>query len=138
MGKQIVVEEGHYNSVNIDHRNGKETPRQDNIEIRPVIDGYKNVTIPDRAKFKRDFVTVFSEDLNDLLENGDLKPDDWRVLLWLIANLERNNMIITNLDEVACGLKIDRVRVCRSLKSTIVEINLVYQTLIQRKYNIKN
>lgn len=129
MGKRIVIEEGHYDSVNIDHRNGKETPRQDNIEIRPVIDGYKNVTIPDRARFKRDFVTVFSEDLNDLLKNGDLKFDDWRVLLWLIANLERNNMIIGTLDEIAEELKIHRTRVSSALmrlkkRNVVVEMKL--------------
>lgn len=131
MGKQIVIEQGHYDSVKIDHRNGKETPKQDKIEIRPVLDGYKNITVPDRAKFKRDFVTVFSDDLNDLLKNGELKFDDWKVLLWLIANLEKNNMIITNLDEVAEGINIDRIRVSRSLnklkkRNVVVEMKLTH------------
>lgn len=129
MGKQITVADCHTTSTKIDHRNGQESEVQNPYELRPVMDGYKNITVPDKAKFKREFVTLFVEDLEDLLVRGDLKFDDWKVLLWLVANLEKNNMIISTLDIISNGLGIDRMRVSRSLnrlkrRNVVVEMKL--------------
>lgn len=129
MGKQITVGEGHFNGVKIDHRNGKKTDIESKVEIRPVMEGYHNETVRDRHKFKRDFVTIFTDDLNDLLYNGDLKLDEWRVLLYLIANLQKNNIAVTNLDIISQGIQIDRTRVSRSLtglkkRNIIVEMKM--------------
>lgn len=42
MGKNITVGEGHTERVKTDHRNGKQTVVQDNVEVRPVMEGYHN------------------------------------------------------------------------------------------------
>lgn len=129
MGKKIIVGDGHNDTIKTDHRNGKKSIAQEHVEMRPVIDGYHNETIRDRYKFGRDFVTLFSDDLNDLLTSGDLKFDDWRVLLYLIANLQKNNIAITNLDIISDNIGIDRTRVSRSLtrlkkRQIVVEMKL--------------
>ena len=129
MGKNITVGEGHTERVKTDHRNGKQTIVQDNVEVRPVMEGFHNETVRDKYYFGREFVTLFSEDLNDLLQSGDLKFDDWKVLLYLIANLQKNNIAITNLDRIANSVKIDRTRVSRSLtrlktRNIVVEMKM--------------
>lgn len=115
MGKQISVGEGYTTSIKTDHRNGKQTQVENKVEVRPVMEGYHNETVRDRYNFGRDFVTLFCDDLNNLLLNGELKFDEWKVLLYLIANLQKNNLAITNLDIISENIGIDRTRVSRSL-----------------------
>lgn len=93
------------------------------------MEGFHNETVRDKYYFGREFVTLFSEDLNDLLQSGDLKFDDWKVLLYLIANLQKNNIAITNLDIIANNIRIDRTRVSRSLtrlkiRNIVVEMKM--------------
>lgn len=117
MGKNITVAEGHYTGVKIDHRNGKETEVEHRVEMMPVIDGYHNAIVKDRSQFGRPFVTLFPDDINDLLVHGDLTFKEWKVLLFLIANLQKDNLVMTNLDIIAENLHIHRTDVSRALTS---------------------
>ena len=95
------------------------------------MEGYHNETVRDKYYFGRDFVTIFTDDLNNLLSNGELKFDEWKVLLYLIANLQKNNMAITNLDIISQNVGIDRTRVSRSLtglkrRNIIVEMKMTH------------
>jgi len=131
MGKNIIVGEGHTTSQKTDHRNGNQSEVENKVEVRPVMDGFHNETVRDKYYFGREFVTIFTDDLNDLLSNGDLKFDEWKVLLYLIANLQKNNMAITNLDIISQNVGIDRTRVSRSLtglkrRNVIVEMKMTH------------
>lgn len=117
MEKKITIAEGHTTGIKTDHRNGKITEVENKIEVMPVIDGYHNIVVKDRSHFGRPFVTLFPEDINDLLVYGDLTFKEWKVLLFLIANLQKDNLVMTNLDIIAENLNIHRTDVSRALTS---------------------
>ena len=106
MGKHITVGEGYTEKVKTDHRNGKQTVVQDNVEVRPVMEGYHNETVRDRYNFGRDFITMFTEDLFDLVVDGKMSLREWRVFLLLCATMNTKNITITNLDVIAETLKL--------------------------------
>lgn len=107
MGKNITVGEGHTTSIKTDHRNGKESTIQENVEVRPVMDGFHNETVRDKYYFKRDFITMFVEDLYDLVVDGNMSLREWRVFLFLCATLNTKNITVTKLDAIAKELKMD-------------------------------
>lgn len=132
MGKNITVGEGHFNSIKTDHRNGKTTEIENKVEIRPVMEGYHNETLRDRYQFGRDHVVMFSEDLLNLVTRGDLKLNEWKVLVYLIATLDRGNVTFTNLDEIAVNLGMHRNNVSKYLNS-LIRRHLIIETKIQRR-----
>lgn len=107
MGKNITVGEGHTERVKTDHRNGKQTIVQDNVEVRPVMEGFHNETVRDKYYFKRDFITMFVDDLFDLVVDGNMSLREWRVFLFLCATLNTKNIAVTKLDAIAKELKMD-------------------------------
>ena len=115
MGKHITVGEGYTEKVKTDHRNGKQTVVQDNVEVRPVMEGYHNETVRDRYNFGRDFITMFTEDLFDLVVDGKMSLREWRVFLLLCATMNTKNITITNLDVIAETLKLDKPAVSTTI-----------------------
>lgn len=118
MAKKITVREGHYEGEKIDHRNGKKTQVEHKVEERPVIDGYHNETIRDKYYFGRDFFTMFTDDLFDLVaENGKDKMSlrEWRVFLLLCATMNTKNITVTNAEAIAETLEMTREDVSRTL-----------------------
>ena len=126
MGRKITVGEGHTESIKTDHRNGKQNTVQENVEVRPVMDGYHNETVRDKHYFGRPFVTLFPDDINDLLLNGSLTFKEWKILLFLIANLQKDNIVMTNLDIIAEALSIHRTDVSRAL-CTLKKMNVLIE-----------
>ena len=132
MEKNITVVEGHTSGIKVDHRNGNEKEVENRFEVRPVIDGYHNATLRDKYKYGRDFVTMFSEDLLNLVMRGDLKLNEWKVLIYLIATLDKENVTFTNLDEIAINLGMHRNNVSKYLNS-LIRRHLIIETKVQRR-----
>jgi len=107
MGKSITVGEGHTTSIKTDHRNGNQSEIENKVEVRPVIDGFHNETVKDRYRFKREFISMFVEDLFDLVVDGNMSLREWRVFLFLCATLNTKNIAVTKLDAIAKELKMD-------------------------------
>lgn len=132
MGKNITVGEGHTTGTKIDHRSGVKTEIENKVEVRPVMDGYHNETVRDKYYFGRDFVTMFSEDLLYLVTRGELKLNEWKVLIYLIATLDKENVTFTNLDEISNNLGMHRNNVCKYL-NCLIRRKLIIQTKMQRR-----
>lgn len=117
MGKNITVGEGHTETVKTDHRNGKQTIVQDNVEVRPVMDGFHNETVRDKYYFKRDFITMFQEDLYYLAtaKKDRMSLLEWRVFMYLCSTLNTQNITVTFLDQIADELGMQRENVSRTL-----------------------
>lgn len=115
MGKSITVGEGHTTSVKTDHRNGKQKEVVDKVELRPVMDGFHNETIRDKYYFGRDFITIFTEDLFDLVVDGKMSLLEWRVFLLLCATMNTKNITVTNLEIMASTLKMEKSHVSRTI-----------------------
>ena len=124
MGKNITVGEGHTERVKTDHRNGKQTVIQDNVEVRPVMEGYHNETVRDKHYFKRDFITMFQEDLYYLATAKDDRMSllEWRVFMYLCSTLNTQNITVTFLEE----LGMDRTKVSTTL-SKLKKRNLIIE-----------
>lgn len=132
MGKNITVGEGYTTSIKTDHRNGQQTQVENKVEVRPVMEGYHNETVRDKYYLGRDHVVMFSEDLLNLVTRGDLKLNEWKVLVYLIATLDRGNVTFTNLDEIAVNLGMHRNNVSKYLNS-LIRRHLIIETKIQRR-----
>ena len=115
MGKNITVGEGHTESVKTDHRNGKQTVVQDNVEVRPVMDGFHNETVRDKYYFGRDYITMFTEDLFDLVVDGNMSLREWKVFLLLCATMNTKNITVTNLEAISDTLKMEKADVSRTI-----------------------
>lgn len=107
MGRNITVGEGHTTSIKTDHRSGKQSEVNNKVEVRPVMEGFHNETVRDKHYFKRDFITMFVEDLFDLVVDGKMSLREWRVFLFLCATLNTKNIAVTKLDAIAKELKMD-------------------------------
>jgi len=136
MGKKITIVEGHYKNSKVDHRSGEITEVIEEVEVRPVIDGYHNVTVRDKYTFGRDFASIFCVDIINLSKippvKGGLSLNEWRILMYLIGTLDKNNATFTNLEEISINLEIHKVNVCKVLKS-LVKRHLIIENKIQRK-----
>ena len=115
MGKNITVGEGHTDMVKTDHRNGKQSVVQNNVEIRPVMDGFHNETVRDKYYFGRDFITIFTEDLFDLVVDGNMSLREWKVFLLLCATMNTKNITVTNLEAISEALKMEKADVSRTI-----------------------
>lgn len=115
MGKRITVGEGHTESIKTDHRNGKQTVIQNEVEVRPVMEGFHNETVRDRYSFGREFVTIFTEDLFDLVVDGNMSLREWKVFLLLCATMNTKNITVTNLETIATTLKLDKPAVSTTI-----------------------
>lgn len=115
MGKNITVGEGHTTSVKTDHRNGKQTEVENKVEVRPVMEGFHNETVRDKYYFGRDFITIFTEDLFDLVVDGNMSLREWKVFLLLCATMNTKNITVTNLEVLAETLKMAREDVSRTI-----------------------
>lgn len=115
MGKNITVGEGHTERVKTDHRNGKQTVVQDDVEVRPVMDGFHNETVRDKYYFGRDYITMFTEDLFDLVVDGNMSLREWKVFLLLCATMNTKNITVTNLEAIADTLKMDKPAVSTTI-----------------------
>ena len=128
MGKNITVGEGHTERIKTDHRNGKQTVVQDEVEVRPVMDGYHNETVRDKYYFKRDFITMFQEDLYYLATAKEDRMSlwEWRVFMYLCSTLNTQNLTVTFLDQIAEELGMQRENVSRTL-TKLKKRNLVIE-----------
>lgn len=115
MGKNITVGEGYTERVKTDHRNGTQTVVQENVEVRPVMDGFHNETVRDRYRFGRDFITMFTEDLFDLVVDGKMSLREWKVFLLLCATMNTKNITVTNLEAISETLKMEKADVSRTI-----------------------
>ena len=115
MEKNITVGEDHTERVKTDHRNGKQTVVQDDVEVRPVMDGFHNETVRDKYYFGRDYITMFTEDLFDLVVDGNMSLREWKVFLLLCATMNTKNITVTNLEAIADTLKMDKPAVSTTI-----------------------
>lgn len=132
MGKHITVAEGHTEGIKTDHRNGQKRTIQNDVEVRPVIDGFHNETLRDKYTFGRDFVTIFQEDLYNLCKYGKMSLLEWRVLLYLCATLDKANITFTNLDVISDELSMDRAQVSRTI-TKLKKRNLIVERKLTHK-----
>lgn len=132
MGKNITVGEGHTTSIKIDHRNGKQTEVENKVEIRPVMEGYHNETIRDKYYFGRDFLTIFPEDLYNLIVHGKMSGAELRVLFYLVSRIDKENVTFTNLDIIAADLGMHRNNVSTYINK-LIKRHLIIETKVQRR-----
>lgn len=132
MGKNITVAEGHTTSTKTDHRSGKQKEVENKVEVRPVIEGYHNETVRDKYYFGRDFITLFQEDLYNLVKNGGMSQREWRIFMYLCSTLDRANITFSTLDTIAEDLDMDRGAVSRTL-TKLKARNLILEKKLQHR-----
>jgi hypothetical protein len=133
MGKNITVGEGHTTRTKTDHRNGKQTQVQEDVEVRPVMDGYHNETVRDKYYFKRPFLTIFKDDLYSLVKYGEMTLREWRVFMYLCSTLDAKNITFTNLDVLAEELGMDRGAVSRTMTKLKARHLVIEQKLAHKR-----
>lgn len=115
MGKNITVGEGHTRRVKTDHRNGNQRVIIEDVEVRPVMEGFHNETVRDKYYFGREFITMFTDDLFDLVVDGNMSLREWKVFLLLCSTMNTKNITVTNLEIIAQTLKLDKPAVSTTI-----------------------
>ena len=132
MGKNITVGEGHTTSIKTDHRSGKQSEVNNKVEVRPVMEGYHNETVRDKYYFGRDFLTIFPEDLYNLIVYGKMSGAELRVLFYLVSRIDKENVTFTNLDIIAADLGMHRNNVSTYINK-LIKRHLIIETKVQRR-----
>lgn len=79
------------------------------------MDGYHNETVRDKYYFGRDYITMFTEDLFDLVVDGNMSLREWKVFLLLCATMNTKNITVTNLEAISSALKMEKADVSRTI-----------------------
>lgn len=132
MGKNITVGEGYTTGIKIDHRNGQQKEVENKVEVRPVMEGYHNETVRDKYYFGRDFLTLFPEDLYNLIVYGKMSGAELKVLFYLISRIDKENVTFTNLDIIAADLGMHRNNVSTYINK-LIKRHLIIETKVQRR-----
>ena len=113
------------NRVEIDSEGRQHITQKVIYEQREFVDGYTDVKLPTRHKFKNGgFITVFQKALLTRVEEGKLSKSEMTLLLWLLATAGIDGSVDTNLDIISSAIGLSKPMVSKSLKG-LVQRNIV-------------